>query len=243
MKLLSFDIEISDIFEIQPYEDIEKYAPFHISVASTVVYDGEEQLWYSKDTVGKPLLNLDKNKALELLLYLQNMQKRGLMVCAWNGLQFDLRWIGFAAADMELAAQVALKTYDPMFQFFNQRGFPVSLAAVGKSMGVKQEKLMHGSEAPIMWKKGCYQEVMDYVLMDSRITNEIILAIANRAEVCWTTKTNIMRCEPMPELKNVETVLNDPMADQSWMDNPIPKSNFYRWFPEHIWPNKKKAGS
>ena len=33
MKLLSFDIEISDIFELGKYEDIEKYAPFHISVA------------------------------------------------------------------------------------------------------------------------------------------------------------------------------------------------------------------
>jgi hypothetical protein len=30
MKLLSFDIEISDVFELGKHEDIEKYAPFHI---------------------------------------------------------------------------------------------------------------------------------------------------------------------------------------------------------------------
>jgi hypothetical protein len=49
MKLLSFDIEISDVFELGKYEDIEKYAPFHISVAATAIDDGEERVWYSKD--------------------------------------------------------------------------------------------------------------------------------------------------------------------------------------------------
>ena len=28
MKLLSFDIEISDVFELREHEDLEKYAPF-----------------------------------------------------------------------------------------------------------------------------------------------------------------------------------------------------------------------
>jgi len=28
MKLLSFDIEISDVFELRKHEDMEKYAPF-----------------------------------------------------------------------------------------------------------------------------------------------------------------------------------------------------------------------
>ena len=47
MKLLSFDIEIADVFELREHEDIEKHAPFQISVAATAVHDGEEKLWYS----------------------------------------------------------------------------------------------------------------------------------------------------------------------------------------------------
>jgi hypothetical protein len=97
MKFLSFDIEISDIFEARPNEDFEKYAPFHISVASTVVHGGEERLWYSANNDGQPLLNLDRHNALELLLYLEKMQNNDFMVCAWNGLQFDFRWLGYAA--------------------------------------------------------------------------------------------------------------------------------------------------
>jgi hypothetical protein len=101
-------------------------------------------------------------------------------------------------------------------------------------MHIKQEKLMHASEAPIMWQKGRYQEVMDYVLMDSKITNEIVLAIAKQGQVRWITQKNIARSELMPELKTVEAVLDEPVADQSWMDTPIPKTGFYSWFPDHL---------
>ncbi|MEI6127234.1 MAG: hypothetical protein WCQ99_11860 [Pseudomonadota bacterium] len=234
MQLLSFDIEISDVFELKKYEDIEKYAPFHISVASTAIHGGEEKLWYSLRSDGTPLDTIESNRAREMLFYLQDMQAKDYMVCAWNGLQFDLRWLGFAAEDAELAANVALKSYDPMFQFFNQCGFPVALAAVGSAMGIKQEKLMHGSEAPVRWQQGRYTEVMEYVLMDARITNEIALAIMQRWAVSWVTTKKIIKSIPMIRLKTVEEVIREPMADQSWMSTPLPKNSFYRWFPEHL---------
>ena len=108
MKLLSFDIEISDVFDLKQGEDMEIYAPFHISVAATAIHDGEERLWYSEDTDGIPALNLTQQRAHELLEYLAQMQEDGFMVCAWIGLGFDLKWIGHQANDMKLAAQVAL---------------------------------------------------------------------------------------------------------------------------------------
>ena len=127
MKLLSFDIEISNIFELGKNEDLEKYAPFDISVAATAVHGAEERVWYSKDDEGRPALNMTREVAHDLLEYLDKMQQKGFMVCAWNGLGFDLKWIGHQAGDMPLAARIALKSYDPMFQFFNQAGFPVGL--------------------------------------------------------------------------------------------------------------------
>jgi len=142
MKLLSFDIELSDVFDIQPGEDMEQYAPFHISVAATAIYEGEERIWHSEDGNGQPALNLSQQRAHELLVYLDQMQQQEYMVCAWNGLSFDLKWIGHQAEDMALAAKIALKSYDPMFQFFNIAGFPVGLAKVAQAMGVEQEKLM-----------------------------------------------------------------------------------------------------
>ena len=49
MKLLSFDIELADIFELGEHEGIEQYAPLHISVATTAVHGGEERVRYSVD--------------------------------------------------------------------------------------------------------------------------------------------------------------------------------------------------
>jgi len=234
MKFLSFDIEISDVFDLGPGEDLDKFAPFSISVASTVVHEGEERLWYSVDENDTPCLNLSKDGAHELLEYLEAMQRDGVMVCAWNGLGFDLRWIGHAAEDDELAARIALASYDPMFQFFNQRGFPVGLAKVGAAMGIEQEKLMDGADAPKRWREGRYQEVMDYVLGDSQITNKIVAEIARQKQVSWITARGDVRSEPMGRLKSVAEVLADPEPDQSWMDRPLLRSKFVAWIPPHL---------
>ena len=229
MQLLSFDIEISDVFDLQENEDLERYAPFNLSVASTVIHGGEERLWYSQGKDGQPLLNMTRAKARELLHYLRDMQKNGYHLCAWNGLGFDLRWIGHIAKDPCLAAKVALNLYDPMFQFFNQRGFPVSLAAVGQAMNIPQRKTMSAADAPKKWRDGNHQVVMDYVLGDSRMTNQIIAAIIERQGILWVTKKGIVNNEPMPCLKTVEEILRDPEPDQSWMSTPIPRSKFHNW--------------
>ncbi len=47
-----------------------------------------------------------------------------------------------------------MKLYDPMFQFYKLKGFPVGLAAVGKGLGVKMVKLMDGAHAPQAWIDG-----------------------------------------------------------------------------------------
>jgi hypothetical protein len=232
MKLLSFDIEISDVFEIGKYDDMEKYAPFNISVAATAIHNGEERVWYSEDEKGHPALNLKRKSAHVLLEYLDEMQQKGFMVCAWNGLGFDLKWIGHQADDVALAARIALKIYDPMFQFFNQTGFPVRLGKVAEGMGIPQKKLMEGEDAPKQWRAGNHQKVMDYCLGDCQITNLIVCAIQEARQVRWATGRGYISTKPMPRLKSVAEVIQDPEPDQSWMDNPFPRTKFYKWIQQ-----------
>ncbi|MBU1049240.1 hypothetical protein KKG90_04365 [Candidatus Bipolaricaulota bacterium] len=229
MEILSFDIEISDVFDLAPGEDIEKYAPFHISIAATAIHGGEERLWFSEDNDGTPALNMTKQRAQDMLEYLALKQDAGAMICAWNGLSFDLKWIGYQAGNMELAARIALKSYDPMFQFFNQKGFPVGLAKVGAGMGIGQEKLMHGADAPKEWRAGHFDRVKEYVMGDCQMTNLIVHAIQQAEEVRWTTSRGTISSEPMERLKTAEDVIRDPAPDQSWMDTPLPKTKFYQW--------------
>lgn len=232
MKILSFDIEISDVFELTPGEDMETYAPFHISVAATAIYGGEERHWYSEDVHGATALNLTKQGAQDMLDYLAQMQDEGVMICAWNGLSFDLKWIGYQAENMELAARIALQSYDPMFQFFNQKGYPVGLAKVGAGMGIGQEKLMNGADAPIEWRAGKFDRVKEYVMGDCQMTNLIVRAIQETGEVRWLTSKGTVSRESMPVLKTAQEVINDPAPDQSWMDTPLPKTKFYKWIQD-----------
>jgi len=234
MKLLSFDIELSDVFELGKDEVIEKYAPLHISVAATAIHGGEERIWFSEDETGVPIVNMTQQRAHELLEYLHEMQQQEFMVCAWNGLGFDLKWIGYQAEDMALAANIALKSYDPMFQFFNQAGFPVGLAKVAQSMGISQEKLMDGADAPKEWQAGNHKKVMDYCLGDCQMTNLIILAIQKAKAIRWITARGKTSSKPILKLKTVEEVIRDPEPDQSWMDSPIPRIKFYQWVKEAL---------
>ena len=235
MKFLSVDIEISDVFDLKEGEDMLKYAPFHISVAATVNSEGEEKLWYSVEENGTPAVNMDQAKAHELLEHLRAIQRAEHKLFAWNGLGFDLRWIGHNAGDMELAARVALNHYDPMFQFFNQRGFPVALEAAAKAMGIKQRKLMSAADAPREWRAGNHRRVMDYVLGDCQITNQLVRAITREGGIRWLTKRGKPGWEPMRRFKTVAEVLRDPEPDQSWMsDGGMKRGKFSGWLPKRV---------
>lgn len=229
MKLLAFDIEISNVFDLRPGEDIEKYAPFDIAVAATEIDGGEQRLWLSRGPDEKPLINLKRPQARELLEYLETKQRAGYRICAWNGLSFDMQWIARAADDVATASRIALAMFDPMFQFFMLKGFPVGLAAVAAGLGIATKKSMHAENAPREWRAGNHKKVCDYVLGDVRMTNEIVSAIARARKIAWVTQKGKRSTVAVPRLRSVEECLRDPMPDQSWMNSPIPQTKFTHW--------------
>jgi len=229
MTFLSFDLELSDVFDLEPGQDLEAHAPLHVSVAATVVDGGEERLWYSEDAPGHPAVNLTAERAHDLLEYLAESQASGLQVFAWNGLKFDFKWLGHQAQDLELAARIARKSYDPFFQLFNQRGVFASLAKVAEGMGIPLRKSMAGAEAPRAWAGGRHREVMDYVLGDCRMTNLLVHALRERGELRWTTRKGSVATERFPLLKTVDLVIAEPGVAPTWMKDPPDKHDFFRW--------------
>jgi hypothetical protein len=232
MKIVAFDIEIANVFTIAPGTDLDEYGPFDISVAATHELGGDGKLWISRGAAGTPANKLTATTALELLEFLSNRQRRGDAVVAWNGLSFDMRWLGHAAGDLRLARQVALGLYDPMFQFFKLKGFPIGLAKAGEGMGIQTKKLMDGAEAPIHWQAGNHQLVCDYVMGDARLTAEIAGRIAQEREVRWITQRGRPSSVQISRLRTVGDCLRDPMPDQSWMDDPIPEDRFCGWLSD-----------
>jgi serine/threonine protein kinase len=228
---IAFDIEIANVFELEAGEDLDDYGPFDISCAAAANDNGDVIHWTSTMQDGSYANHLDAAKAKKLLAYLRMMQLLGNRLFAWNGLSFDLRWIGVAAEDVDLAAEVALDLYDPMFQFFVQRGFPVGLAKVAEGLGVTETKLMDGADAPVQWAQGNHQLVLDYVAGDCRITDAVVARIEETGGVTWRTSRGTLSTEPMPKLKQIRELLDAPELDTSWMDAPLPRSKFTSWLP------------
>ena len=228
-RVIAFDIEIANEFELAPGEDLDIYGPFDISVAASTTADGSVRHWYARGADGRPARHIDVGMARDMLTYLRREQAAGALVCAWNGMAFDLRWLGHAAGDAQLAAEVALDLYDPMFQFVAKRGFPVSLAAVADGLGVKETKLMAGADAPKEWALGNHQKVIDYVAGDCRLTREVVERILARREVRWRTKKGTLSSESFPQLERVRDVMRAPPPDQSWMSDPKPWASWFDW--------------
>jgi hypothetical protein len=229
MNILAFDIETANIFDLKPGEDLDDYGPFDITVAATHAVGGEERLWFTTSADGKLGPIMSRAKAQELLAYLEQMQNNGHAIVAWNGLSFDLRWIAHVADDLRTARRVAMKLYDPMFQFFKLKGYPIGLGKVGEGFGIAAKKLMSGADAPKQWKAGHHQAVCDYVMGDRRLTAQIVAEIQRHGAVRWITARGKPSFERMARLRTVEECMNDPMPDQSWMDEPIEDEKFTRW--------------
>lgn len=229
MNIIALDIEIANVFNIDPGMDLDDYGPFDISVAATHPTAGEARLWLSRTAAGTPAPHLSQADAGALLQYLADAQQAGHAIVAWNGLSFDMRWIGHAAGNMQLASRVARRMYDPMFQFFKLKGFPIGLAKAGEGLGIKTKKLMDGADAPVHWRSGNHQLVCDYVLGDAKLTSEVAACIARAGEVRWITQRGKPSSARLGRLRTVEDCLRDPMPDQSWMNEPLEESRFSGW--------------
>lgn len=229
---VAFDIELANIIDLAPGEDLERYAPFDISCAAAADAQGGLWHWFCRDGAGAPARQLDAPLARDMLRWLREHQERGVQVCAWNGLSFDLRWLGHVADDMDLARAVALDLVDPMFQFFVQRGFPVGLARVADALGVPEAKAMKGEDAPKHWAAGRHQLVLDYVAGDCRITEAVVARIEAERAIRWRTQKGTVQSEPVRELLSVRALLDAPLPDTSWMSAPLPRAKFTAWLTE-----------
>jgi hypothetical protein len=231
--MIAFDIEIADEFTLAPGEDLDAHGPFHISVAA--VYDasnGRSRVWHSSSPAGEPTGHLTPEGAREVLRFLRDRQREGLRIMAWNGLSFDLKWLGHAAEDMALAAEVARDLIDPMFHFFCLKGFPVGLQAVADGMRLGAQKLMDAKDAPREWRLGNHQRVIDYVIEDCRITTVVGQAIESKRHIRWRTSRGSVSDVSIPKLLTVAEAMKLPEADTSWMDKPIPRQRFVGWMTE-----------
>ena len=79
------------------------------------------------------------------------------------------------------------------------------------------------------WQAGDHDAVCEYVLGDVRMTTAIVEAIEARREIAWVTSRGTTSRVAVRELRPVESCLQDPLPDQSWMDAPLSDTKFTGW--------------
>lgn len=227
MKFVGFDIEIAKL--VPNGEDWHDHTPLGITCASLVADDLTEAFWAGKST-GEYLPFMSALEAESMLIRMSELVSAGYTIVTWNGLGFDFPVLEIEAESVDLCKQTAIHHVDMMFQFLCEKGFPVGLDTVAKTMGLPgKPEGMHGDLAPVMWANGQYQEVIDYVIQDSRTTLDVANLTTKMRALMWTTKKGYRSSIRINEWKPVKECFAIPEPDTSWMTKPMKRKDLASW--------------
>lgn len=120
---------------------------------------------------------------------------------------------------------------DMMFHVFCDRGFPVALDKAAQALSIPgKPPEMSGVLAPQFWAQGRFQDVLDYVAQDVRITLQVAQKCEEQRRFEWITRRGTpSSMDLLRGWLSVRNALGLPAPDTSWMDSPIPRRNFTQW--------------
>jgi hypothetical protein len=162
--------------------------------------------------------------------------QNGYQIVSWNGLQFDWNVL-VEEAQWEPGKKLVYDHIDPLFQIFCTFGWPVGLQAVSEGLGLpgKMKDGVSGADAPRMWMDGTDDArwvVLKYVGKDAIATLDIMEVGTRTHSLRWLSKKGKPYTMNFTSPKTVRECLALPEKDNSWMDNPIYRKDFYSWTQE-----------
>ncbi|MDO9545167.1 MAG: ribonuclease H-like domain-containing protein [Pelolinea sp.] len=229
-KMVSFDMEIAKDLP-DDFDSIKDYRPLGISCAAAVTHDGIVTTWYGGKQIRTFADRMSKCEAVEMVDYLWDLRQGGYQIYTWNGLGFDFDILYEESGWDERCKEMARTHVDMMFHFFCIKGYAISLDKAAKGMGLDGKTAgMNGAQAPKLWREGQYEQVLEYVTQDARLTLDLANKCESKREVCWTSNRGKPQVCKLPAgWLSVDQALDLPEADTSWMATPWPRSKFTGW--------------
>ncbi len=179
---------------------------------------------------------MERQEAAALVQYLIDMVAAGFTVVTWNGLTFDYDILSEESGRFGDCKQLAMQQIDMMFHIFCIKGFPIGLDKAAQGTGITGKTAeMSGIKAPQMWLEGRHQEVLDYAAQDVRTTLQLARVCHQRRSLSWVTKKGTVSVCPLPSgWLPAHAALRLPSPDTSWMDSPLPRSQYTAWLDD-VW--------
>lgn len=232
---LSFDIEIfNELPEGKDFPDLKEIIPSVGAFCTDV-----ENVSYYWD---KPYMT--KETCQKMVKDIQQKVSEGYYLFGWNILNFDLPIIAYYSGMMEEVGKLAISAIDPMFMIVCIKGhfLGLDIALAGHRIESKLHTVslndgssfeMNGSKAPLLFRNGEYQAVLDYLKYDVIQPYKLAFSIEEKGGIRWTSKSGKNQFVSS-KLLTVKECLSIEKPDTSWMSNAPIRENFYSWIPENV---------
>jgi hypothetical protein len=157
----------------------------------------------------------------------------GFTPLAWNGnFDFQILLEELGGKYSEEIKKMARYSVDPMYHLFCIKGYPLALETAAQGLKVEgKTEGMSGALAPQMWQESeeGRRKVLEYVAQDAVVPLKVVEAIEKKGGISWVSKSGRLQFCPMKPILTVKEAFELPAPDNSWMKEPIPKSEFYTW--------------
>jgi len=230
------DLETDGLFKGSECPRITCGCTMRVALDGPWFFRDEAIAWAPSDLAD--VVFVDSARAAELVDYLADQTEVGFVTVGWNAVSFDFRVLHSALRENPRALgrleKVVALSIDPMLCVFMSKGYPVGVDAVARGFKLKG-KSGKGKDAIAMWLEGGEEgrkAVVEYCKNDVLVTSNVLEAISGSKMVKWISKkdaTMIWNPAEHRLLMRTELVAGLPQPDNSWMDNPIPKSEFLGW--------------
>lgn len=231
-KFLAFDIETAAMLSEEQFQDWKKHRPLGITCIAAQPSDAPApRTWDSRQSGDGSSGRMGPQQLAEFVNYLKQMTGQGYTLLTWNGLGFDWDVLAEESGCASICRDLAHDHVDMMFHVLCARGHPVALDKAAQGFRIPGKPPgMAGFRAPLMWSEGRFQEVLDYVAQDVRITLCVAAQSEEKSVFRWLTSKGSLSSMPLPGgWLPVSAALGLPQPDTSWMSSPIPRSRFTEW--------------
>jgi len=227
MKLLSFDLEISNEFEDEAGHP-RSYREMGISCAAVLAEDSSVPVyWHSPD-------RLSEQVVARMVDDLEDYVNNGYTLVTWNGLAFDFRTVA-ENAPVEYFSRVcalARNHWDIMLQFVITKGYRLGLDACAKGCNVQTKKDLdggHGENVPRLWREGRYEEVLYYLGGDVETTMQVAKFVRDNRGFDWVSKSGRNNSVTLGRPLIVSECMSRRVPPQSWITDPPKIEDMAGW--------------
>jgi len=227
----TFDLETAKVLPARA--DPNAHLPLGITVAAARLPSGVIRYWHGGGPE-KPSPALTGPESAQLVHELAQLARSGTDIVTWNGARFDFVVLAHESGMWKECARLAQNHMDIMFHFFCEKGYPVSLQAVGQPLGLEKAGGMHGDEAPAAWRDGQHERVKEYLAGDVSMLAGVYLALRRDKGLHWITRRGRKNRWPVRRPLTVKEAASLPEPDTSWMDAPLSRDEMCGWITERL---------